>query len=101
MPYQFNSDLPLSVMAHLPGGAQDIYRAAFNNAFESYSGDPISAATRRNGLVHSHRRMTGRRNGSFYGCGANLRSQRNEALGNFTRIMRRELHPKFRALFCL
>jgi len=41
MPYQFDSDLPLPVRAHLLEGAQDIYRAAFNNAFErSYSGDP-------------------------------------------------------------
>jgi cation transport regulator len=40
MPYQFNSDLPLSVRAHLPEHAQDIYRAAFNNSFESYSGSP-------------------------------------------------------------
>ena len=41
MPFQFDSDLPLPVRAHLLEGAQDIYRAAFNNAFErSYSGDP-------------------------------------------------------------
>jgi cation transport regulator len=40
MPYQFNSDLPLPVRSHLPEGAQDIYRAAFNSAFESHSGDP-------------------------------------------------------------
>ncbi|MGA7655224.1 MAG: ChaB family protein [Methylocella sp.] len=42
MPFQFVSDLPLPVRAHLLEGAQDIYRAAFNNAFErSCSGDPI------------------------------------------------------------
>jgi cation transport regulator ChaB len=35
MPYEFNSDLPLPVRSHLPEGAQDIYRAAFNSAFES------------------------------------------------------------------
>ncbi|QBR70853.1 cation transporter [Beijerinckiaceae bacterium] len=40
MPYPSNHDLPLSVRAHLPEGAQDIYRAAFNNAYVSYSGDP-------------------------------------------------------------
>ena len=41
MPYQFDPDLPLPVRAHLLEGAQDIYRAKFNNAFErSYSGDP-------------------------------------------------------------
>jgi len=41
MPYQFDPVLPLPVRAHLLEGAQDIYRAAFNNALErSYSGDP-------------------------------------------------------------
>ena len=34
------------------------------------------------------------------GCGANFRNRRNEALGNITRLMRRELHSKFRAQFC-
>ena len=45
MPYQFNSDLPQPVRAHLPEHAQDIYRAAFNNAFESYSGSPQQEET--------------------------------------------------------
>ena len=40
MPYSQNSDLPPSVRRHLPGHAQDIYRAAFNRAFEAHSGDP-------------------------------------------------------------
>jgi cation transport regulator len=40
MPYQFNEDLPSSVRLHLPEGAQDIYRAAFNSAFDSNGGDP-------------------------------------------------------------
>lgn len=40
MPYQFNSDLPPSVRSHLPEDAQDIYRAAFNSAYESHAGDP-------------------------------------------------------------
>jgi len=41
MPYQFDSDLSLPVRAHLLEGAQDIYRAAFNDTLErSYSGDP-------------------------------------------------------------
>lgn len=39
MPYQSNRDLPSSVKDHLPEQAQDIYRAAFNNAWEEYA-DP-------------------------------------------------------------
>lgn len=36
MPYEDNEDLPPSIRAHLPPQAQDIFRAAFNNAWESY-----------------------------------------------------------------
>jgi cation transport regulator len=36
MPYSTNEDLPPPVRAHLPPHAQDIYRAAFNNAWASY-----------------------------------------------------------------
>lgn len=36
MPYQKLSDLPESVKAHLPQHAQEIFRAAFNNAQEEY-----------------------------------------------------------------
>lgn len=39
MPYQTNADLPESVKDHLPEHAQDIYRAAFNSAWEEYA-DP-------------------------------------------------------------
>ncbi|HVO14046.1 MAG TPA: ChaB family protein, partial [Alphaproteobacteria bacterium] len=31
-----NDDLPLSVRAHLPAHAQDIYRSAFNSAWRQY-----------------------------------------------------------------
>jgi cation transport regulator len=40
MPYQSNFELPLGVRSHLPDEAQGIYRAAFNNAFETYRDDP-------------------------------------------------------------
>jgi cation transport regulator len=40
MPYQTNEDLPDPITRHLPPHAQDIYRAAFNNAFEAHAGDP-------------------------------------------------------------
>lgn len=37
MPYARNDDLPESVRAHLPKHAQDIYRAAFNHAWDEYA----------------------------------------------------------------
>lgn len=36
MPYATNGDLPGSVRHHLPAGAQDIFREAFNHAFSRY-----------------------------------------------------------------
>ena len=36
MPYEVNEDLPPSIRAHLPPHAQDIFRAAFNHAWQSY-----------------------------------------------------------------
>lgn len=36
MPYSTNSDLPARIRKVLPRHAQDIYRAAFNNAYEHY-----------------------------------------------------------------
>ena len=36
MPYASNEDLPRSVRSHLPGHAQDIFRGAFNHAWEAY-----------------------------------------------------------------
>ncbi len=39
MPYQRNIDLPTSVKNNLPKHAQDIFREAFNNAWEQYK-DP-------------------------------------------------------------
>lgn len=37
MPYARNEDLPESVRAHVPKHAQDIYRAAFNHAWDEYA----------------------------------------------------------------
>lgn len=37
MPYDRLSDLPASVRDHLPPHAQEIYRAAFNNAWKEYA----------------------------------------------------------------
>lgn len=40
MPYLTNDDLPISVRHHLPERGQDIYREAFNHAWQQYAGDP-------------------------------------------------------------
>ncbi len=40
MPYAINDDLPPSVRDHLPFHAQEIFRAAFNNAYEAHFDDP-------------------------------------------------------------
>ena len=39
MPYERNADLPQSVRDNLPEHAQEIYREAFNSAWEQYD-DP-------------------------------------------------------------
>ena len=36
MPYTTNSELPDRVKDHLPAHAQDIFREAFNHAYEEY-----------------------------------------------------------------
>lgn len=43
MPYAAKKDLPSSLKEHLPDHAQDIYRAAYNNAWDEYE----HASTRR------------------------------------------------------
>ena len=39
MPYSRNEDLPESVRDHLPEHAQDIFREAFNSAWDEYGRD--------------------------------------------------------------
>ncbi len=39
MPYKSVADLPESVRDHLPHHAQEIYRAAFNSAWDEYHHD--------------------------------------------------------------
>lgn len=39
MPYKTRQDLPESVRDSLPAHAEDIYRAAFNSAWEEYGHD--------------------------------------------------------------
>lgn len=43
MPYASNSELPDRVARHLPVHAQDIFRAAFNAAWDRYGGDDATA----------------------------------------------------------
>ncbi|MFI5015383.1 MAG: ChaB family protein [Hyphomicrobiales bacterium] len=40
MPYATNADLPVPVRHSLPEHAQDIFRAAFNAAFQAHASDP-------------------------------------------------------------
>jgi cation transport regulator len=40
MPYVRNESLPASLRDHLPPHAQDIFRAAFNNAWAEYATRP-------------------------------------------------------------
>ncbi|HEU5432905.1 MAG TPA: ChaB family protein [Thermomicrobiales bacterium] len=44
MPYQSRSDLPASVRDNLPPHAQDIYKAAFDSAWNEYGHDESQAA---------------------------------------------------------
>jgi cation transport regulator len=39
MPYPSNADLPTPVRRHLPPRAQDLYREAFNDAWDTYADD--------------------------------------------------------------
>ena len=43
MPYANRSELPEPVKDHLPDHAQDIYKEAFNSAFEQYGQDESRA----------------------------------------------------------
>ena len=43
MPYASNDELPPSVRAHLPPHAQDIFREAFNHAFDRPHGGETTA----------------------------------------------------------
>ncbi len=39
MPYACNADLPFNLQRILPEHAQDIFREAFNHAYEAHSGE--------------------------------------------------------------
>lgn len=43
MPYESKSDLPESVRDALPAHAEEIYQAAYNNAYDEYGHDEARA----------------------------------------------------------
>ncbi len=43
MPYASNDELPPAVSNHLPPHAQDIFREAFNHAWQQHGGDEATA----------------------------------------------------------
>ena len=43
MPYATNADLPPAVRNHLPPHAQEIFREAYNHAYDSHLGDEAIA----------------------------------------------------------
>jgi cation transport regulator len=49
MPYPGNEDLPPALQRRLPAHAQDIYRAAFNNAWAQHA---LDAPERREEAAH-------------------------------------------------
>ncbi|MEW6631711.1 MAG: ChaB family protein [Pseudomonadota bacterium] len=48
MPYISIEDLPPSISEHLPAHAQEIYRAAFNNAWDEY----VARGVKREEIAH-------------------------------------------------
>lgn len=46
MPYATNAELPVTLRKRLPRHAQEIYRAAFNEAFAHYGADREAIAHR-------------------------------------------------------
>lgn len=54
MPYDKRSELPETVRDTLPGHAQDIYQAAFNNAWDEYA-DPAKRRSEQSREEVSHK----------------------------------------------
>jgi cation transport regulator len=54
MPFPTNEDLPDRVKDHLPAHAQDIYREAFNHAYDEYE-DPNKRKTDDSREVVAHK----------------------------------------------
>ncbi len=54
MPYKKNKDLPEDIKEHLPEHAQDIYREAFNSAWDQYK-DPKERRGKESREAVSHK----------------------------------------------
>jgi cation transport regulator len=54
MPYMSNSELPETIREKLPEHGQDIYREAFNNAWQEYKG-PSERRENESGEEVSHK----------------------------------------------
>ena len=52
MPYHRNTELPESVKANLPMRAQDIYRSAFNHAWQDYDRPEARRVDSREVIAH-------------------------------------------------
>lgn len=52
MPYEDTSELPKQVKNALPKHAQDIYQAAFNNAYNQYSESKSRKSTAKEETAH-------------------------------------------------
>jgi len=59
MPYRRNDDLPPPVRRALPDHAQDIYRAAFNSAWEQYGGDAVAHRIAWAAVKRKYRKLGG------------------------------------------
>lgn len=52
MPYHRNTELPEAVKSRLPRHAQDIYRSAFNNAWQEYKSPHMRQDVSREETAH-------------------------------------------------
>lgn len=59
MPYATNADLPLPLRRALPEHAQDIYRAAFNSAWEQYGGEEMAHRVAWAAVKRKYRKANG------------------------------------------
>jgi cation transport regulator len=59
MPYSSNEELPPAVRRNLPPHAQDIFRAAFNHAFDQHRGNEATAFRIAWAAVKKHYKKVG------------------------------------------
>jgi cation transport regulator len=59
MPYATNADLPPPLRRILPEHAQDIYRAAFNSAWDEYGGEETAHRVAWAAVKRKYRKANG------------------------------------------